>query len=65
MKPLGTLAVAAVSGVVLWQVFATLLLPLLGIVIGLVVTAAKIALVVALGFFVYSMIKKRRAQARA
>ncbi|MEX2048451.1 MAG: hypothetical protein WEB90_02620 [Gemmatimonadota bacterium] len=65
MRPLGTVAFAAISGVVLWQLFATLFLPLLGVLIGLVVTTVKIAMVVAVGFFVYSLIKKRREQAEA
>jgi len=65
MKPLGTVAFAAISGVVLWQLFATIFLPLLGVVIGLLVTMAKVALIVAVGFFVYSLIKKRRDRAEA
>jgi hypothetical protein len=65
MRPLGTVAFAAISGVVLWQLFATLFLPLLGVLIGLVMTTVKIALVVAVGFFVYSLIKKRREQTEA
>jgi 4-hydroxybenzoate polyprenyltransferase len=65
MRPLGTVAVAAISGVLLWQLFATIFLPLLGVVLGLVVTTAKIALVAAVIFFVYSLIRKRREQAEA
>lgn len=65
MRPLGTVTVAAISGVLLWQLFATIFLPLLGVVLGLVVTAAKIALVAAAIFFVYSLIRKRREQAEA
>jgi len=65
MRAFGTVAVAAISGVVLWQLFTTILLPLLGVAIGLLAMAAKLALIAAVGFFIYSLIKKRREQAEA
>jgi len=63
MRAFGTAAVATISGVILWQLFTTILLPLFGLVLGLLAMAAKVALVVAVGFFIYSLIKKRREQA--
>ena len=60
MRAFGTAAVAAISGVVLWQLFATILLPVLGMIVGLIVTTAKVALLAAVIFFVYSQFKKRR-----
>ena len=65
MRAFGTVAVAAISGVVLWQLFTTILLPLLGVAIGLLAMAAKLAMIAAVGFFIYSLIKKRREQAEA
>ena len=65
MRAFGTAAVATISGVLLWQLFTTILIPLFGVVLGLVAMAAKLALVVAVGFFIYSLIKKRREQAEA
>lgn len=65
MRAFGTVAVAAVSGVILWQLFTTILLPLVGVVLGLMAMAAKFALIAAVGFFIYSLIKKRREKAEA
>ena len=65
MRAFGTAAVAAISGVVLWQLFTTILLPLLGIAMGLLAMAAKLALIAAVGFFIYSLIKKRQEEAGA
>ncbi len=64
MRSLAPVALVAISGVVLWKLFATLFLPLLGVVVGLVATVAKLALIVAVIFFLYSMIKKRREAGR-
>lgn len=65
MRSLAPVAFVAISGVVLWKLFATLFLPFLGVVIGLVATAAKVALIVAVIFFIYSMIRKRREETEA
>jgi len=63
MRSLAPVALVAISGVVLWKLFATLFLPFLGVMVGLIATVAKFALVVAVIFFLYAMIKKRRADA--
>jgi hypothetical protein len=63
MRAFGTVGVAAISGVILWQLFTTILLPLLGVVVGLLAMAAKFALIAAVGFFIYSLMKKRREEA--
>ena len=65
MRAFGTVAFAAVSGVILWQLFTTILVPLLGVVLGLLAMAAKLALVAAVVFFLYSLLKKRREQVEA
>ena len=64
MRTLAPLAFAAISGVVLWKLLATLLLPFLGIVFGFVGMVAKFALIAGVAFFIYSMIKKRREEAQ-
>ena len=64
MKTFAPLAFAAVSGVVLWKLFATLLLPFLGILLGLMGSVMKFALIAGVAFFIYSMIKKRREEAQ-
>ncbi len=65
MRYLAPVTVAALSGVVLWKLFAMIVLPLLGVVLGLIASAAKLALIAAVIFFLYSMIRKRRDEASA
>lgn len=63
MRTFAPLAVAAISGVVLWKLFATILLPMVAVLLGLVGTALKFALIAAVVFVIYSMIRKRRQAA--
>lgn len=65
MKTFAALTVAGVAGLVILKLLAALLLPMLGLLFGLVALTMKLALVAALGFFVYSMIKKGRNKAAA
>ncbi len=65
MRYLAPVTVAALSGVVLWKLFAMIVLPLLGVVLGLIASAAKLAMIAAVIFFLYSMIRKRRDEASA
>ena len=65
MRAFGTVAFTAISGVILWQLFTTILIPLFGVVLGLLAMAAKLAVVAAVVFFVYSLLKKRREQVEA
>lgn len=65
MKAFATFTVAGVAGLVLLKLLATILLPALGILFGLVALTMKLALVAAIGYFVYSMIRKGRSKAAA
>jgi hypothetical protein len=65
MKTFAALTVAGITGIVLLKLFATILLPLLGMLFGLLAMAVKLALIAGVIFFVYSMIKKRRNEAEA
>jgi 4-hydroxybenzoate polyprenyltransferase len=65
MRAVGPAVAVALSGVILWKLFATLFLPFLGVVLGLLASTAKIALVIAVIFFIYTLIRKRREQAGA
>ncbi|MBK6423244.1 MAG: hypothetical protein IPI38_11605 [Gemmatimonadetes bacterium] len=51
LKPFVTLAAAAAVGVVLWKLLGLLLLPLVGIALGLFITVLKFAFVGAALFF--------------
>ena len=48
LKPVVTLAAAGVIGVALWKLLSILLLPLAGLLLGLVVTLVKVGLLVGL-----------------
>jgi len=65
MKAFATLTVAGISGIVLLKLLATIILPLLGTVLGLMAMTFKFAMIVAVGFFIYSMLRKRREEANA
>jgi uncharacterized protein involved in cysteine biosynthesis len=59
MKAFAALTVAGVAGLVLLKILAAVLLPVLGLVIGMVALTMKVALMAAIGFFIYSMVRKR------
>jgi hypothetical protein len=65
MKGFAPLALSAVMGVVLWRLAATILLPVFAVAVGLLGTALKLALVGAVVFMMYSMIRRRREEAQA
>ncbi len=65
MKSFAKVAVAGISGVVLFKLFVTILFPLLGLLFGLLAMTVKLAVIAAVAFFVYSMIRKRKAEAEA
>lgn len=65
MKAFATFTVAGVASLVLLKLLATVLLPALGLLFGLVALTMKLALVAAIGYFVYSMIRKGRNKAAA
>jgi hypothetical protein len=65
MRFLAPVAVATLSGVILWKLFATILLPLLGMVFALMMGFFKVILIVAVIYFVISMMRKRRDEAQA
>ena len=59
MKAFAALTVAGVAGLVLLKILAAVLLPVLGLVVGMVALTMKVALMAAIGFFIYSMVRKR------
>lgn len=58
MKGFAALTVAGFAGLILFKILAALVLPALGLLLGLLVLTVKVALVAALGFFVYSVLRK-------
>lgn len=62
MKTFATLTVAGVVGILLLKLLAAVILPFFGLAIGLVAMAVKLALIAAVVFFVYSLIRKRKEE---
>jgi hypothetical protein len=59
MRPVVTLAAAGVIGVALWKVLSILLLPLAGLLLGLVLTLVKVGLLVALVMFAVWLFRRK------
>jgi hypothetical protein len=63
MKAFAGMFVGGTIALILFKLLATLLLPLLGAMIGFFFTVMKLLLLAAVAYFVYSMIfKKKREQ---
>lgn len=60
MRTFATLTVTGVASVVLFKLFAAVVFPLFGMALGLLFAAVKWGIIIAVIFFIYSMIKKRR-----
>lgn len=60
MKSFVKVAAVGVSGLVAFKIATALVMPLLGMLMFLVLLTVKIALVVAVGYFVYSLMCKKR-----
>ena len=58
MKSLGKVAFIGVSGLVLFKLSTALFFPMFGLVIALVALAVKVAVVVAIAYFVMEWLKK-------
>jgi hypothetical protein len=52
--------VGGIAAILLLKLVFGLVLPLLGIVVGFVALAIKLALVVGVGYFVYTLVRGRR-----
>ena len=58
MKSLGKVALVGVSGLVLFKLSTALFFPMFGLLMALVALAVKVAVVVAIGYFVMEWLKK-------
>ena len=65
MKTFAALTVTGLAGLFLLKILGAVLLPVLGLLVGIVALTMKIALIAAVGFFVYSMLRKRARGAAA
>lgn len=62
MRTLGTMFVGGIAALLVLKLFAGLVLPLIGLLFGLVAMALKIAIVAAIGYFVYSLVRDRKRE---
>ena len=62
MRAFAGMFVGGVAAILLLKLVFGLVLPLLGIVVGFVAMAIKLALLVAVGYFVYSLLRGRRRE---
>jgi len=60
MQTFATLTVAGVAGLLVLKLLAAVVLPVLGLAFGLLALIVKLAVIAALGYFVYSVLKKGR-----
>ena len=62
MRTFAGMFVGGIAALVLFKLFAGLVLPLIALVVGLVGMAIKIAIFVAIGYFVYSLVRNRKRE---
>lgn len=62
MKSFAKFAVLGVSSIVLFKLLATIILPMLGLFIGLLGLTVKLALLAAVVFFLYSIFRKPKRE---
>lgn len=60
MKSFAKFAVLGVSSIVLFKLLASILLPILGLGLGLLVLTVKLAMIAAVVLFLYSIFRKPR-----
>ena len=63
MRNFGALALGGIAGIVILKLLAALVFPLFGFMFGIVGTVVKLALWIAIGYFVYTLIRGRRKDA--
>jgi hypothetical protein len=62
MRTFAGMFVGGIAALLLFKLMAGLILPLIGIVVGLVAMAFKIAIFVAIAYFVYSLVRNRKRE---
>ena len=60
MRTFAAITVTGAAGIVLFKLLATMFIPILGMLLGLLAMTVKFALIAGVIFFVYSMFKKRK-----
>lgn len=62
MRTFGAMALGGLAGLVILKLLATLVLPLFGVMVGVVGMLVKVGLWLAVAYFVYTLIRGRRKE---
>jgi len=65
VKPIVTVAAAGVLGVALWKLLSVLFLPLVGTLLGMLLTVLKIVLIVGVVLLVWWLVRRRKDEGEA
>jgi hypothetical protein len=64
-KPIVTLAAAGFLGIALWKLLSILFLPLVGTLLGMLLTVVKVAVIVGAVLFVWWLLRRRKDEGQA
>jgi hypothetical protein len=64
-KPIVTLAAAGFLGIALWKLLSILFLPLVGTLLGMLLTVVKVVLIVGLVLLVWWLVRRRKDEGDA
>jgi uncharacterized membrane protein len=64
-KPIVTVAAAGFLGIALWKLLSILFLPLVGTLLGMLLTVLKVVLIVAVVLFVWWLVRRRKDEGAA
>jgi hypothetical protein len=65
LKPIVSLAAAGFLGLALWKVLSILFLPLVGTLIGMLLTVLKVALIAGIVLLVWWLMRRRKDESEA
>ena len=63
MRMMGMMAIGGIAGFMILKFLFALIFPLFGLVFGVMGTVLKVGLWIAIGYFVYTLLKGRRREA--
>jgi uncharacterized membrane protein len=64
-KPIVTLAAAGFLGIALWKLLSILFLPLVGTLLGMLLTVVKVVVIVGLVLLVWWLVRRRKDEGQA
>ena len=65
VKPIVTVAAAGFLGVALWKLLSVLFLPLVGTLLGMLLTVLKVVLIVGVVLLVWWLVRRRKDEGEA